>query len=162
MDLKKFRIWLLTQEAQGWGWWEREEYVTWHSAQHRYWYKDWVPELWDGRSEGGKSSWFLMLYFNHNSSSKLWVHFGEALWIISFFLTSWPGVNLSGFGTHLHHLIVVCISQGFPGGPDSKESAYNMGDLGLIPGLGRSPGEGNVWWGPHYSLLCLCLHLLIH
>ena len=31
----------------------------------------------------------------------------------------------------------------FPGGSDSKASAYNMGDLGLIPGLGRSPGEGN-------------------
>ena len=31
---------------------------------------------------------------------------------------------------------------GFPGGSDSKESAYNVGDLGLIPGLGRSPGEG--------------------
>ena len=29
---------------------------------------------------------------------------------------------------------------GFPGGPDSKESACNVGDLGLIPGLGRSPG----------------------
>ena len=33
--------------------------------------------------------------------------------------------------------------QGFPGGSDSKESAFNVGDLGLIPGLGRSPGEGN-------------------
>ena len=32
---------------------------------------------------------------------------------------------------------------GFPGGSDSKESAYNAGDLGLIPGLGRSPGEGH-------------------
>ena len=32
---------------------------------------------------------------------------------------------------------------GFPGGSDSKESAYNAGDLGSIPGLGRSPGEGN-------------------
>ena len=31
----------------------------------------------------------------------------------------------------------------FPGGLDSKESACNAGDLGLIPGLGRSPGEGN-------------------
>ena len=31
----------------------------------------------------------------------------------------------------------------FPGGSDSKVSAYNAGDLGLIPGLGRSPGEGN-------------------
>ena len=32
----------------------------------------------------------------------------------------------------------------FPGGSDGKESACNSGDLGLIPGLGRSPGEGNV------------------
>ena len=30
----------------------------------------------------------------------------------------------------------------FPGGSDGKASAYNAGDLGLIPGLGRS-GEGN-------------------
>ena len=32
---------------------------------------------------------------------------------------------------------------GFPGGSDSKESAYSAGDLGSIPGSGRSPGEGN-------------------
>ena len=31
---------------------------------------------------------------------------------------------------------------GFPGGSTGKESAFNAGDLGLIPGLGRSPGEG--------------------
>ena len=30
-----------------------------------------------------------------------------------------------------------------PGGSDSKASAYNAGDQGSIPGLGRSPGEGN-------------------
>ena len=32
---------------------------------------------------------------------------------------------------------------GFPGGSDGKESACNAGDAGLIPALGRSPGEGN-------------------
>ena len=31
---------------------------------------------------------------------------------------------------------------GFPCGSAGKESACNMGDLGLIPGLGRSPAEG--------------------
>jgi len=31
----------------------------------------------------------------------------------------------------------------FPGGSGGKESACNAGDPGLIPGLGRSPGEGN-------------------
>ena len=32
---------------------------------------------------------------------------------------------------------------GSPGGSDGKESTYNVGDLGLIPGSGRSPREGN-------------------
>ena len=31
----------------------------------------------------------------------------------------------------------------FPGGSDGKASACNTGDPGSIPGLGRSPGEGN-------------------
>ena len=31
----------------------------------------------------------------------------------------------------------------FPGGSDHKECACNVGDLGLISGSGRSPGEGN-------------------
>ena len=32
---------------------------------------------------------------------------------------------------------------GFPGGSDGKESACSVEDLGLIPGLGRCPGEEN-------------------
>ena len=31
----------------------------------------------------------------------------------------------------------------FPGGSDGKASVCSVGDLGSIPGLGRSPGEGN-------------------
>ena len=31
----------------------------------------------------------------------------------------------------------------FPGGSVGRESTCNVGDLGSIPGLGRSPGEGN-------------------
>ena len=34
-------------------------------------------------------------------------------------------------------------NKGFPGGSNRKEPACNAGDLGSIPGLGRSPGEGN-------------------
>ena len=34
-------------------------------------------------------------------------------------------------------------SRGFPGGSDSKASAYNVEDLSSIPGSGRYPGEGN-------------------
>ena len=40
----------------------------------------------------------------------------------------------------------------FPGGSGGEESACNEGDLGLIPGSGRSPGEGNG-----YPLQCSCL-----
>ena len=40
----------------------------------------------------------------------------------------------------------------FPGGSDDEESACNAGDLGSIPELGRSPGEGNGY-PLHYSYL---------
>ena len=39
------------------------------------------------------------------------------------------------------YLETVCPN--FPGGSDSKASAYNVGHPGSIPGSGRSPGEGN-------------------
>ena len=42
----------------------------------------------------------------------------------------------------LTHWIALTVSF-FPGISDSKASAYNAGGPGLIPGLGRSPGEGN-------------------
>ena len=53
-------------------------------------------------------------------------------------------VNLTKMGIHTH--------KGFPGGSDSKTSACNVGDLGLIPGLARSPGEGN---GNPFQYSCL-------
>ena len=34
-------------------------------------------------------------------------------------------------------------TMGFPDGPEGKVSVHNTGDPGSIPGLGRSPGEGN-------------------
>ena len=40
----------------------------------------------------------------------------------------------------------------FLGGSDGKASACNMGDPGLIPGFGRSPGEGN---GNPFQYSCL-------
>ena len=41
---------------------------------------------------------------------------------------------------------------GFPGDSDGKESTCNAGDLGSIPGLGKSPGEGHG-----NPLQCSCL-----
>ena len=42
--------------------------------------------------------------------------------------------------------------EGFPGGSDGKESAFNARDLGSVPGLGRYPGEGNE---THFNILAL-------
>ena len=47
------------------------------------------------------------------------------------------------------HMLPLICSGGYgyllvlSGDSDGKESSWSMGDLGLIPGLGRSPGEGN-------------------
>ena len=42
-----------------------------------------------------------------------------------------------------HHPLLKVLILTFPGGSDGKESACNAGDPGLIPGLGRYPGEGH-------------------
>ena len=46
----------------------------------------------------------------------------------------------------------IYINYDFPGGSDGKASVYNVGDLGSIPGLGRSLGEGNGNPLQYYSL----------
>jgi len=43
----------------------------------------------------------------------------------------------------IHFLYDIIHVSDFPGGSESKASVYNARDLGLIPGLGRFPGEGN-------------------
>ena len=50
-------------------------------------------------------------------------------------VVSWLG-NRTGF-------LALFGTKGAPGGSDSQESTCNVGDLGSIPGLGRSPGEGH-------------------
>ena len=50
---------------------------------------------------------------------------------------------------------------GFPCGSAGKESTRNAGDLGSIPGLGRSPGEGSIY--PHqHSGLENSMHCIVH
>ena len=55
-------------------------------------------------------------------------------WSFSFSIS--PSSEYSGIS-----FMIGLISQGFTCGSAGKESAYNAGNLGLIPGLGRSPGE---------------------
>ena len=64
------------------------------------------------------SSEYLFTYLQHESkSSKVWV-------------------------VRVELLLGVLQDLGFPGGSAGKESVYSVGDLGSIPELGRSPGEG--------------------
>ena len=49
----------------------------------------------------------------------------------------------------------------FPGGSAGKESAWNAGGLGSIPGLGRSPGEGNGY-PLQYSGQENSMHYIVH
>ena len=65
-----------------------------------------------------------------------------ALWVVRA-----PGVG-GGFqrvlALHLRFSSVTLV-RGFPGGSDGKESVCITGDLGSIPGSGRSPREGNSY-----------------
>ena len=46
----------------------------------------------------------------------------------------------------LHLFQALATYWGFPSGSVVQNPPANAGDAGLIPGLGRSPGEGNDWW----------------
>ena len=62
-----------------------------------------------------------------------------------------PGVAWEGsdpFSIDSYHVL----KMGFPGGSDGKEPACNVGDLGSVPGLGRSLGEGNGYPLQHSGL----------
>ena len=74
------------------------------------------------------------------------------VFFFSFFLLSDRTVTLfyihmCSYCVIIHIYVSLCYKLGyfggFPGGSDSKESAYNAEDLGLIPGLGRCPGGWN-------------------
>ena len=55
--------------------------------------------------------------------------------------------------------IFVSLKEGFPDSSDGKESTCNAGDSGLIPGLGRSAGEG-IGYPLQYSWASLVAHLV--
>ena len=76
-----------------------------------------------------------------------------------FFLT----VTKKSLAKYMHTYMCVCVCVynyrvsvnswgGFPGSSDDKESAYNAGDTGSIPGSGRSPGVGNDYPLQHSHL----------
>ena len=54
-----------------------------------------------------------------------------------------PSIFPQAADTPAHFIWYICMPPCFPGGSEVKAFACNAGDLGSIPGLGRSPGEGN-------------------
>ena len=85
------------------------------------------------------------------SSSQKWLRGNSSLYL-----------HLSENGEEIHFIIyhrftsnfsyVAIFSFGFPGGSVVKNSSVNAGDMGSIPRLGRSPGEGN---GNQFQYSCL-------
>ena len=68
--------------------------------------------------------------------------------ITEFFPKRWPMSSSNQYFTAKFFLFClfsssVCLPGGFPGSSDGKESTWNLGDLGLFPGLGRSLGGGH-------------------
>ena len=95
----------------------------------------------------GGIHWFNCWQFGSEGKEKVsWLH-----------ISSWPSklvtqilklwflmlLQLQKFKRNIVFNLRSISFRGFPGGSDGKESAYNAGHPGLIPGLGRSPGEGN-------------------
>ena len=71
-----------------------------------------------------------------------WFHLGNISTYHLFTVTFSPVFFIFFYIPVLWDFILYSWNLGFPGGSDGKESACSVGDLGLIPGLGRSPGEG--------------------
>ena len=61
----------------------------------------------------------------------------------------------------IHSRGIYWVPTNFPGGSDSKESPCNAGDLGSIPGLGRSPGKGKGY-PLQYSGLENSMNCIVH
>ena len=105
----------------------------------------------------------MLAHFNiqHCKNYSCSYHYGGGAWWAAVHGVAKSQTRLSNF-TFTFTLLVIQIPSsykdachiglGFPSGSDGKESACSVGDLGLIPELGRFPGEGN-----DYPLQFSCL-----
>ena len=84
----------------------------------------------EGGGHGGKSCTTEVFRYVSNS---LWPQTSDNM--LYLWLTLWGTLEMGSKSENKKGLL------GFPGGSPGKDSACNAGDLGSIPGLGRSPGE---------------------
>ena len=92
-----------------------------------------------------KTVYYLNTYTESQCILKAPIDTSTSLWFLVFGLSNTPSniyINFTLKFQQLWYLGHHLTNPGFPCGSAGKESACNMGDLGSIPGLGRSPGEG--------------------
>ena len=88
-------------------------------------------------------------------------------WIFQARTLEWVAISFSRGSYPLRNRIHIIILQAdfyhknFPGGSAGKEFSYKAGELGSIPGLGRSPGEGKGY-PLQYSGLENCMDCIVH
>ena len=75
-----------------------------------------------------------------------------SLLCIRVYYTSSCYLAISSLSFYISVLWWFLILLGFPGGSDSKESAFSVGDPGSVPQLGRSPGEGKGYLLQYFCL----------
>ena len=95
---------------------------------------------WKSKSSNAQDVWkvFKGLLFKHGP-----LHFHIIVGPVNHVAIWSKGNYLNDTLTYWLILLVYDYIWGFPGGSDGKEAACNTEDPGLIPGSGRSPGEGN-------------------
>ena len=113
------------------GWMASLTQWRWAWASCRRWWRTGKPGVLQPMGSQRVTEW---LNSNNNDTKFPWSQFNLELFRQSNIedpTTLWTWVHLTG------------LLEGFPCGSDNKESARNAGDPGLIPGSGRSLGEGN-------------------
>ena len=103
-----------------------------------------------GEGEREKALWLLLLYvFSSTWACSMQIGLSQECCLFYLKSSLWSSDLPCFFSRTVLVFLATAILDSFslfydfPGGSDGKASAYNTGDLGLIPGLGRSPGEGN-------------------
>ena len=93
----------------------------------------------------GTFGWFPLWALMNNTARSIPIHAFTRKYGFYYLGPNYNFKMKNNFYDKMHYIDLGVLSAkwGFQGGSDRKESACNVGDLGSIPGSGRSPGEGN-------------------
>ena len=123
---------------------------AWHAAVHgvaksQTWLSDWT-ELKSSFREHYNCYYIYKFERKEWQPTPVFLH-GESPWTAGATVYGVAGSDATEWVSTARHSTCtwtkIYTVKGFPGGSDCKEFACNAEDLGLIPGLGRSPGEGS-------------------